>query len=107
MSEKVLQNSVSELTRSIDWDYLEAQSIASFQAGLKEVQKENPDEIKKDLSLYSLVLKSKSLNFLDPQYAVPTISLEFQITAKNENMGLYKFLVDLDLSVLEDWLILD
>jgi hypothetical protein len=78
-----------------------------FSSRTKRSVKDNPDEIKKDLSLYSLVLKSKSLNFFDPQYAIPTISLEFQITAKNENMGLYKFLVDLDLSVLEDWLILD
>lgn len=107
MVENVLHNAASEVARSIDWGYLETQSVAFFHAGLKEVQKENPDEIKKDLSLYNLILKSKSLNFLDAQYTIPTISLEFQITAKNETIGLYKFLVDLELLVLDDWLILD
>ena len=96
MSEKVLQNSVSELTRSIDWDYLEAQSIVSFQGGLKEVQKDNPDESKKDLSLYSLVLKSKSLN--SPIYRHNEMSTKYNMIS-SVPMKLYKMQKSIDLFV--------
>ncbi|MEO9886156.1 MAG: hypothetical protein ABJR05_12925 [Balneola sp.] len=93
---------VLELTDTIDWEYLESQSIASFRAGLKEIQIEKSEEIKTELNLYSLISKVKSLNILDSQYSIPTISLEYEIQVQNKEIGYYKLLVDLDLSILDD-----
>ena len=98
-----LKKIIKDLILNINWKSLEKKSEASFLSGIHELIESG--ELDKNINDYKTILQKKSLNIVDIENGVPTIMLTYSVLEKENEIGYYKFITELDLTEIDDYLV--